>query len=216
MIACVPAKTRIGHSRIQLWNIITPGRSVCIFKINFVYSLIASERIRVSLWDANDRSASQVILHLLWTPTFHYRICQGPPLVLAPLPNSINLNIIHHSCAPNFVRYSVNFDVIAPYERCHNSSVLLTAVMTNDPWFMPSSHKYQHFSERMDILSTLDVPRLRLRDEARGAHGGFWRHSLANLTCRVLSELFCSFSLVTAWHWPNALLQHEAWSLQVS
>jgi hypothetical protein len=70
------------------------------------------------------------------------------------LTKYINLNITHHSCALNLVRYSVNFDVIAPYERCNNSSVLLTAVMTNDPWFMTSSHKYQHFSEWMDILRT--------------------------------------------------------------
>jgi hypothetical protein len=65
----------------------------------------------------------------------------------------------------------------------------ISLIMTNDPWFtqVPTSIST---SASGRTHPAPDVLRLWLRDGTRGAYGGFWRHSLANLICRVVPPRF--------------------------
>jgi hypothetical protein len=117
--------------------------------------------------------------------------------------------ILPHSSTLNSAASSKNVNVTAPCGSCNNSSVSLSTVMTSDPWFTQVPTSIINTPASGWTHSTPDAPRLWLRDGTRRDYGGFWRHSLANLICRLplrfsSSFLFCASTLfVAARQCPN-------------
>jgi hypothetical protein len=108
----------------------------------------------------------------------------------------VNPNLISHSSTIlSSAGRSGNFFVTASCGSCNNSSVSLSRVMTSDPWFTQVPTSIINTPASGWTHSTPDAPRLWLREGTRTDYGGIWRHSLANLICRLQSQFsfFLSF-----------------------